>query len=570
MTEPQKARILVVDDTEFNRIILVSILHKQYTVIEAGGGKQALAMAHAERPDLILLDIMMPEMDGFEVCRILKEDPATRDIPVIFITALKGAENASKGFEAGAVDYITKPFDSSEILARLKTHLALLRAREELQGQNLLLQKTIAEQMISIDLAKRIMQLINGLPPRYVFLPNEKALCIEAITSPCHIEGGDHYFVRTLESPAGQGKTIFSIKDQSGHEVACILRSIITDLAHNSLLGRTRGDLEETVGALNKAICASGIFAADAFCTALTAELDHKTMRLRYLAAGHPPFLLVRGGVVSSLPQPGAVSNNLPIATLPDAAFTAEAVTLAPGDKLIFYTDGLIEMPEQNRHHRLSRQDLEQLLTDLVAKNPELGVAALLRQLLAAVAALSEEEVVPFSANSSADDVSLLGIEVEDWNCAAEMVITPAATGDLDRFAAAIYEKMEPELKRRGFVDPEIRIGMPLSEALINAWKHGNRCAPDKEITVRWRFGNDFVLEVIDQGDGFVPERIADPTGPGNLDKPAGRGIFIIRRYAYSLQWRRGGRHLVAAFTKNPDPQRKEQEATAIKLFQLW
>ena len=570
MPNPQKARILVVDDTEFNRLILISFLRNQYTVLAAADGKQALARAREEQPDLILLDIMMPEMDGFEVCRILKENPATRDIPVIFITALKGAENTSRGFEAGAVDYITKPFDSVEIMARLKTHLALLRAREELQRQNILLQKTIAEQLLGIDLAKHIMQLVNGLPPRYVFLPGEKALCVEAITAPCHAEGGDHSFVRTLKSPAGPKKTIFSLKDQSGHEVACILRSIITDLAHNSLLGKDCASLEETVGALNKAICTSGFFAADAFCTAITAELDHDTLCLRYLSAGHPPFLLVRDGVVFSLPQPEAPSTNLPIAAVSDAVFTAETMDLAPGDKLIFYTDGLTEMPDRHKHQHLSRLDLEHLVTDLVAKNPGIGVAGLLHQLLSAVATLSNEQVVPFHANSSNDDVSLLGVEIEDWNNSTVMVIAPASAGELDRLTASIYQAMEPELLAHGLVDPEIRISMALSEALVNAWKHGNRCAPEKTVTIRWRFGNDFILEVIDQGDGFMPEHIADPTGQENLTKPTGRGIFIIRRFASFLQWRQGGRHLVAAFKKKPHSGLEDHTTSATNLFRLW
>jgi len=121
-----KANILIVDDTPDNLRVLIEMLSEQgYTVRAASNGPRALSTAQKTPPDLILLDIKMPEMDGYEVCERLKADKQTRDIPVIFISALQEVADKVKGFSLGAVDYITKPFQTEEVLARVHTHLTL-------------------------------------------------------------------------------------------------------------------------------------------------------------------------------------------------------------------------------------------------------------------------------------------------------------------------------------------------------------------------------------------------------------------------------------------------------------
>lgn len=129
----KKPRILIVDDSPANIQVLNVILQNEYEIFFAESGAGALAKARGDRPDLILLDIMMPTMDGYEVCRRLKADAATRDIPVIFVSALSDDEDESKGFESGAVDYVTKPFRMPTIKARIKTHLELRRHQSALE-----------------------------------------------------------------------------------------------------------------------------------------------------------------------------------------------------------------------------------------------------------------------------------------------------------------------------------------------------------------------------------------------------------------------------------------------------
>lgn len=140
----EMAQILVVDDTPVNLKLLMVVLTGQgYRVRPASNGRMALRSVAVEEPDLILLDVKMPEMDGYEVCRRLKSDEKSRNIPVIFISALDEVAEKVKGFKAGGVDYIVKPFEPTEVLARVETHLALRRLQKQLEAQNIQLQEEI-------------------------------------------------------------------------------------------------------------------------------------------------------------------------------------------------------------------------------------------------------------------------------------------------------------------------------------------------------------------------------------------------------------------------------------------
>ena len=129
-------KILIVDDVPDNLSILGHFLKQSdLQIFIARGGAQGIEFVKKNKPDLILLDVMMPDIDGYEVCRKLKSDESTKNIPVIFITGLVETENIKKGFEAGAVDYITKPFQEIEVICRIKTQLKLKKAQDELIHQ---------------------------------------------------------------------------------------------------------------------------------------------------------------------------------------------------------------------------------------------------------------------------------------------------------------------------------------------------------------------------------------------------------------------------------------------------
>jgi DNA-binding response OmpR family regulator len=138
--------ILVVDDNSDNLRLLATLLNEsQYKIRLAPNGERALATIHKEAPDLILLDVMMPVMDGFEVCRLLKADKETNGIPVIFISALDETIDKVKAFSMGGVDYITKPFKSEEVLARVQTHLTLRALQRRLEKKNEQLRQALDE-----------------------------------------------------------------------------------------------------------------------------------------------------------------------------------------------------------------------------------------------------------------------------------------------------------------------------------------------------------------------------------------------------------------------------------------
>lgn len=139
-----RGTLLVVDDTPENLTVLRKCLtDHQYRVAVARNGRVALERVKRIRPDLILLDVLMPGMDGFEVCRQLKQDDMDRSIPVIFMTALATAEDKVKGFEAGAEDYVTKPLNNQEVLARVHTHITLYKVQQQLRTQNAELQSAL-------------------------------------------------------------------------------------------------------------------------------------------------------------------------------------------------------------------------------------------------------------------------------------------------------------------------------------------------------------------------------------------------------------------------------------------
>ena len=129
-------RLLIVDDIPENIKVLGSCLEFEgYVISFATSGEQAIEMALKTKIDLILLDIMMPGMDGYQVCRALKTEARTKDVPVIFITAKNEKEDMVRGFDAGAVDYVTKPFNAAELSARVRTHLQLKKARQIVENQ---------------------------------------------------------------------------------------------------------------------------------------------------------------------------------------------------------------------------------------------------------------------------------------------------------------------------------------------------------------------------------------------------------------------------------------------------
>ncbi len=157
----ERPTVLIVDDTPDNLAFMGQLLKDEYQVRVATNGAKALQIARDGRPlDVILLDIMMPELDGYEVCRLLKDDPATRQIPVIFLTAKSDPESERRGLELGAADYITKPISPPIVLARIKTQLNLKAAADFMRNKNELLEREVAQRTGELQKSNQQLRLL--------------------------------------------------------------------------------------------------------------------------------------------------------------------------------------------------------------------------------------------------------------------------------------------------------------------------------------------------------------------------------------------------------------------------
>lgn len=187
MEKLSNCKILLVDDTKTNIDVLVQTLRNDYKLGVALNGVKAIEYAKTRVPDLILLDILMPGMDGFEVCRKLKEDPITKDIPIIFITAMDDPTHKTRGFDVGAVDYITKPFDVAEVKARVKTHLSLKIAQEALKIQNTILEEKVRER--TRELEETQIEILDRLGLAIEYRDEETGIHIKRMSRFCELLG---------------------------------------------------------------------------------------------------------------------------------------------------------------------------------------------------------------------------------------------------------------------------------------------------------------------------------------------------------------------------------------------
>jgi phosphoserine phosphatase RsbU/P len=321
MNELEKKTVLVVDDAPANIQVVNSILKDIYKVRVATDGAKALVLAKTEPPpDLILLDVIMPGMDGYEVCARLKADPATADIPVIFLTVQAESEDETHGFEVGAVDYIHKPFSPAVVKARVQTHLVLRGIRELLARQLDALRK-------ELETARQIQ--LSILPTQ---LPQIKRLDIAARYIPANSIGGDFYdFIVIDEQHLG-----ILIADVSGHGMAAALISSMLKIALSTQVANA-ADPAKVLFGLNQALC--GKFDHH-FVTASYLLVDLEKRILTYAGAGHPPMWLWGPATEGVLE---VAENGLFLGTFPWATYSSVQLPLSEDIWILLYTDGVSE-----------------------------------------------------------------------------------------------------------------------------------------------------------------------------------------------------------------------------------
>lgn len=316
-SDQRNSVVLIVDDDSVTRGILSGILKKTgFATKSAADGCEGIALAQALSPDLILLDVHLPDMDGFTVCREIRGSPGTADIPILFISANDDVGAKVRGFEAGGVDYITKPLAGVEVIARVKTHLRLKHAYDTLV-------RLQAERVARLAASQQMIFPSPGSTPGARFSVSLKQV---------NGAGGDFYDV----IPVGDYLTDYVVADASGHNLETALwTTAMKTLLHEH--ARALFDPPDILCSINRSL--SRVMPEGLFFTAVYARLNRQTGRLTLVNAGHPPAVcLQRDKDPVVIWQTGDV-----IGAFPNARFGATEVILTGGDRFFLYTDGLIE-----------------------------------------------------------------------------------------------------------------------------------------------------------------------------------------------------------------------------------
>ncbi len=370
----QQPTVLIVDDEPINVMLLRSIFSKEgFDTVEARTGPAGRELARSLFPDLILLDIMMPDENGFETCTLLKEDPLTEDIPVIFISCMDDIQDKVTGLTVGAVDYITKPFEKTEVLARARIHIRLKQAYSLLVQQ----QSTRLKQLK--DAQQAILTRPEDCP----------AANFSVFYQPFHEAGGDFYDV------VQTGNDIFGyfVADISGHDVS----ASFTTSALKALINQNTSPIytpQETMKMINGVMCS--ILADEQFLTACYAHLNRLRSELTVVSAGHPPVIyLPAKGPAEIIHTPGDV-----MGVFAPASFGFQKRKLKKGDRFFLCSDALVE--DFGEKKKIWKSGVEELLQAILQTKG----SPLSRAVPEIVEAIYPEGTFP------QDDLVLLGVEV--------------------------------------------------------------------------------------------------------------------------------------------------------------
>ncbi|GAB0056903.1 Protein-glutamate methylesterase/protein-glutamine glutaminase [Candidatus Magnetaquicoccaceae bacterium FCR-1] len=319
--DSQPKTLLIVDDAPENITILKGVLGNLYRIRPAIHGRAALRAALVEPiPDLILLDVMMPEMDGYEVCRQLRADPRTREIPVIFVTGLSDDADEILGLELGAVDYITKPVRPAIVRARVKTQLALREAVQTIEAQNAWLREE-REMIESIVLRMREADSFVMDRVRHLYHPVEQT-------------SGD----LLLSGMTPDGRRIVLLGDFTGHGLKAAIGGPLVYYIFQSLLARGESGaslFREINNQLHVRL------PVDTFLAATLVEVDATRGSVMILNAAMPECYILRDGVL--MRRIHSRFTPLGVTRMADPPVMEEPLRLISGDRICLHTDGIVE-----------------------------------------------------------------------------------------------------------------------------------------------------------------------------------------------------------------------------------
>ncbi len=501
MKKLSDCRVLLVDDTKANLDILVEGLKGDHKLSLAMNGDSALQAVRRTPPDLVLLDIVMPGMDGYEVCRQLREMPETADVPIMFLSSLEDVQNKTRGFEAGANDYLTKPFDMLEVKARVRS---LLKAKAYSDA--------VKEQMASELRVARDIQM--GMLP-HDFAPIEAAygVSVGAVLEPAREVGGDLYGV----CAAGPDRLVVFLGDVSGKGIPASM-FMVRAISLAQLLARDIAEPERILARLNDELAADN--PAGMFVTLLCAVFEPGRQRLALANAGHCRPVLMP---TNEPPRWAVKSLGTALGFEGGLTFERTELTMKPGDALILYSDGVSEA--FNPHEECYGAD--RLLADAGGCS---GASA------ATISARVLESVRAFASGvPQSDDIAILTLKV---NASRSMNLELRATPEevmrgveaLREFAAA---RSVPETTAFG-------LALALEECGSNIVNHGLKRDARKTFQVLLEHMHDsFVIELRDDGPPFDPTSLVPGTAQAADDgEPGGWGIELVRRNIDDIRYR--------------------------------
>jgi len=396
MTEKARAKLLMVDDNAINIRILTNLLQDKYDTFSAQNGITALKIVAEELPDLILLDIHMPGMNGFELFSLLKKDKSTKGIPIIFLTGETASTAKIKGLELGAVDYITKPFNRQELLARVHNQIEFITVSKSLLAANLKLRRQQALLDSDLYAAAEIQKTL--LPHD---LPDIPTLHLSWTFQPCERIGGDIFNVIRLD----ENHVGIYIIDVCGHGVPA---AMITSLVFQ-YLSPSGGKVKQMTPAapfyrlsspveIIKRIDTEFPFERfNRYFTMVYALLNFRTGCFSYCCAGHPP--IIKLSAINDVELLGKGGAFIGMCDMGPQVEEGQG-KLLPGERLFFYTDGILE--HENRQGEPYGQER---FIEVLQKT----MATPLQQAVDTV----DQQIWKFGNRATLnDDFSLLGVEL--------------------------------------------------------------------------------------------------------------------------------------------------------------
>jgi phosphoserine phosphatase RsbU/P len=328
MRKLSDCRVLLVDDAKTNLDILVEGLKSDYKLSLALSGQMALQAAARTPPDLVLLDIVMPGMDGYEVCRRLRQRPESAEVPIMFLSSLEDVQNKARGFEAGANDYLTKPFEMLEVKARVRS---LLKAKAYSDAAK--------EQLASELQVARDIQM-GMLPHDFLAIERSYGVALDAILYPAREVGGDLYGV----CPASAERLVIFLGDVSGKGIPASL-FMVRAVSMARLLARQIHEPQEILARLNDELVADN--PSGMFVTFICAVFTPGSGKLKLANAGHCRPLLLPA---TEKPRWALEHLGTALGLEQGLEFQGTEIFLSEGDAMIFYSDGVNEAFDSREH----------------------------------------------------------------------------------------------------------------------------------------------------------------------------------------------------------------------------